>query len=179
MGPRPFDSAAANASAAPPADGWIAPDGAPQPRAPSHAMAAAQCGTTAPPVAHSATQPELCELCCGVVAAGEACCEPGCGCGAGAMHRACLSRTPQDMKRLRNAWGAPRRAREPVCFHHKTPNAHRAQLYGSPKAVTRPSRLRSADGAFRGVLRQLYYRFALVWGRLCMETPHSEHTKNR
>ena len=43
------------------------------------------------------------------------------------------------MKRLRNAWGAPRRAREPVCFHHKTPNAHRAQLYGSPKAATRPS----------------------------------------
>ena len=71
-------------------DGWIAPDGAAQPRAPSHAMAAAHCGTTAPPVAHPATQPELCELCRGVVAAGEACCEPGCGCGAGAMHRACF-----------------------------------------------------------------------------------------
>ena len=68
------------------------------------------------------------------------------------------------MKRLRNAWGAPRRAREPVCFHHKTPNAHREQLYGSPKAATQPSRLRSADGAFWGVLRQLYYRFALVSG---------------
>ena len=90
MGPRPFDSAAANASAAQPADGWIAPDGAAQPRAASHAMAAAHCGTTAPPVAHPATQPELCELCRGVVAAGEACCEPGCGCGAGAMHRACF-----------------------------------------------------------------------------------------
>ena len=43
-----------------------------------------------PPVAHPATQPELCELCRGVVAVGEACCEPGCGCGAGAMHRACF-----------------------------------------------------------------------------------------
>ena len=70
------------------------------------------------------------------------------------------------MKRLRNAWGAPRRAREPVCFHHKTPNAHREQLYGSPKAATQPSRLRSADGAFWGVLARRYYRFVLVWDDL-------------
>ena len=34
------------------------------------------------------------------------------------------------------------------CFRHKTPNAHREQLYGSPKAATQPPRLRSAAGAF-------------------------------
>jgi hypothetical protein len=67
-----------------------------QPRAPSHAMAVAHRGTIAPPVAHPATQPEQCELCRGVVVAGEACCEPGCGCGAGIMHRACISDQGED-----------------------------------------------------------------------------------
>ena len=49
--------------------------------------------------------------------------------------------------------------------HHKTPNAHREQLYGtsgSPKAATQPYRLRSADGAFWSHMTQPYYRFSLV-----------------
>jgi hypothetical protein len=79
------------------------------------------------------------------------------------------------MKRLRNAWGAPRRAREPVCFHHETLNAHREQLYGSPKAATQPSRLHSADGAFWGVLTHPNYRFALVVGTCAAGTADDCH----
>jgi hypothetical protein len=43
------------------------------------------------------------------------------------------------------------------------PNAHREQLYGSPKATTQPYRLRSADGVFWSHMTRLYYRFSLVW----------------
>ena len=55
------------------------------------------------------------------------------------------------------------------------PNAHREQLYGSTKAATQPSRLRSADGAFWGVLTHPDHRFALVVGTCAASTADDCH----